>query len=89
LWIQAVKGLVYFWKFFGKKLETVNGNKDGAYRFQYAFGEFEIDPVERTCTRLGTPVPLTAKAFDVLLAFVENPNRLLGKDELMERVGHD
>jgi DNA-binding winged helix-turn-helix (wHTH) protein/TolB-like protein len=70
-------------------LETVNGNKDGAYRFQYAFGEFEIDPVERTCTRLGTPVPLTAKAFDVLLAFVENPNRLLGKDELMERVWHD
>ena len=63
----------------GKYGSSVNGHR-------YVFDTFEVDPSNRTCTRAGEPVPITGKVFDVLLAFVENPDRLLGKDELMGRV---
>ena len=61
---------------------STNGNR-------YAFDEFEVNPAERTCAQSGTLVPLTGKVFDLLVAFVENPNRLLGKDELMDQVWPD
>jgi DNA-binding winged helix-turn-helix (wHTH) protein/TolB-like protein len=72
-------------------LETEKHNKNGAAGngYSYVFGEFEVDAAERTCARAGENVPLTGKVFDILLAFVENPNRLLSKDDLMERVWHD
>ena len=36
--------------------------------------------------RSGNPVPLTNRAFDVLLAFVKHPNHLLSKDDLLDLV---
>jgi DNA-binding winged helix-turn-helix (wHTH) protein/TolB-like protein len=72
-------------------LETLDTSNNGhsAGSLRYAFGEFEVDAAERTCIRAGEIVPLTGKVFDVLLAFVEDPNRLLSKDDLMERVWHN
>jgi DNA-binding winged helix-turn-helix (wHTH) protein/TolB-like protein len=72
-------------------LETEIASKNGANgsSSRYSFGEFEVDAAERTCLRSGETVPLTGKVFDVLLAFVESPNRLLTKDDLMERVWRD
>jgi len=69
-------------------LETINTNKTAhALRStRYVFDEFELDPINRTCTRSGGDLPLTGKVFDVLLAFVENPGRLLSKADLMEKV---
>ena len=69
-------------------METVNGNKNGpsASGRRYAFDNFEIDPANRTLLRDGQSVPLTGKVFDVLLAFAENPGRLLTKVELIEKV---
>lgn len=49
---------------------------------RYVFDEIEIDPVNRTVLRHGRAIPLTAKVFDILLVFVQNPDRLLEKDEL-------
>jgi DNA-binding winged helix-turn-helix (wHTH) protein/TolB-like protein len=71
-------------------LETTNGNKNGALTngHRYAFDNFEIDPANRVLLRGGEAVPLTGKVFDVLLVFVENPGRLLEKDELLEKVWH-
>lgn len=55
----------------------------------FEFGPFRMDPAERRLLRDGQPVPLTPKAFDALLIFVENSNRLLGKDELIAKLWPD
>ena len=55
----------------------------------YEFGPFLLDPAERVLTREGRPVPLTPKAFDLLVVFVENGGHLLGKKDLMEAVWPD
>lgn len=52
----------------------------------YEFGPFRVDPVRRQLTRDGRPVPLTPKAFDTLVALVEQSGRTISKDELLERV---
>ena len=50
------------------------------------FGPFLIDVGERTLRRDGEPVPLTPKAFDVLVALLEKPGQLISKDELLQTV---
>lgn len=55
----------------------------------YAFGAFRLDADERVLLGGGGVVPLTPKAFDTLLALVENSGHLLCKDELMKRVWPD
>lgn len=52
----------------------------------YTFDDFEVDRINRTCTRSGALVPMTGKVFDVLLAFLDDPGRLLSKEELLDRV---
>jgi DNA-binding winged helix-turn-helix (wHTH) protein/TolB-like protein len=74
----------------GTDLVTANGNKGRASSngHRYVFGDFEIDPANRTCLRGGELVPLTGRVFDILVVFAENPGRLLEKDELIEKVWH-
>jgi eukaryotic-like serine/threonine-protein kinase len=55
----------------------------------YRFGEFVLDPGRRTLSRVESPVSLTPKAFDVLLFLVQNPNRLVTKEELLQAVWGD
>src|SRR5215208_1100074 len=55
----------------------------------YEFGPFLLDPAERVLMREGQPVPLTPKAFDLLVVLVENGGHLLGKKDLMEAVWPD
>src|SRR6266446_6426512 len=55
----------------------------------YRFGQFVLDPGRRTLSRADSPVSLTPKAFDVLLFLVQNPNRLVTKDELLKGVWGD
>lgn len=56
---------------------------------RYVFAGFELDPGNRVLTREGTEIPLPAKAFDLLVVFVESAGRLLEKDELIARVWRD
>ena len=55
----------------------------------YRFGEFVLDPGRRTLSRADSAVALTPKAFDVLLFLVQNPNRLVSKEELLQAVWGD
>jgi Tol biopolymer transport system component/DNA-binding winged helix-turn-helix (wHTH) protein len=55
----------------------------------YEFGEFRLDPREKTLTRSGQPVEITPKGFELLCVFVENHGRLLGKNELMDKIWAD
>lgn len=52
----------------------------------YQFGPFQVDLAERLLRRDGAVVPLTPKASETLIALVESRGRLVGKDELMERL---
>ncbi len=52
----------------------------------YEFGPFRVEPGERRLSRAGTPVALPPKAFDLLVMLVEQPDRLLKKEELIERL---
>ena len=53
------------------------------------FGRFELQPRERRLLIGGKPVALGARAFDVLLALAERPDRLVSKRALMDLVWPD
>ena len=55
----------------------------------YRFSDFALDPARRTLIRADSPVPLTPRAFDVLLYLAQNPNRLVTKEELLQNVWGD
>jgi TolB-like protein/DNA-binding winged helix-turn-helix (wHTH) protein/cytochrome c-type biogenesis protein CcmH/NrfG len=55
----------------------------------YNFGQFVLDPGKRTLSHADSPVSLTPKAFDVLTFLVQNPNRLVTKEELLQAVWGD
>lgn len=52
----------------------------------FRFGQFVLDGRKRALYLTGSPVSLTPKAFDVLLFLVQNPNRLITKEELLRAV---
>src|SRR5216683_5606452 len=51
--------------------------------YLYRLGQFVLDSRKRTVTCADSPVSLTPKAFDVLLFLMQNPNRLVTKEELL------
>ncbi len=55
----------------------------------YQFGDFALDPRRRLLIRGGATVSLTSKAFDLLHFLVQNPNRLIIKEELLQSVWGD
>src|SRR5580704_15309908 len=55
----------------------------------YRFGEFALDPGARLLFRAASPISLTPKAFDLLHYLVQNPNRLVSKEELLQAVWGD
>jgi DNA-binding winged-HTH domains len=63
----------------------MSGDNLSSYRFK----SFLLDVAERQLTRDDEPVPLTPKAFDVLVYLVTNGGHLVHKDELMHAVWPD
>lgn len=55
----------------------------------YEFGPFRLDSSKRRLTREDEPVQLTPKAFETLLALVEQSGRTIEKDDLMKKVWPD
>ena len=55
----------------------------------YRFGEFSLETQGRVLRRGAEAVPLTAKAFDVLLLLIQNAGRTVNKKELMNAVWPD
>src|SRR6187431_1676467 len=52
----------------------------------YEFGRFRLKADERVLLRGQEFVPLTPKAFDILLTLLENDGRIVNKDDLMKKV---
>src|SRR5947209_8903645 len=52
----------------------------------YEFGEFMLDPRERTLLVNGEPVHMPAKEFDTLLMLVEHNDQALSKEEMLAAI---
>src|SRR5882672_7413846 len=55
----------------------------------YEFGRFRVKLDDRVLMREHELVPLTPKAFDILLTLLENDGRVVRKDDLMKKVWPD
>jgi DNA-binding winged helix-turn-helix (wHTH) protein len=55
----------------------------------FEFGPFRLDAAEKVLLRENEVVPLTPKAFDLLVTLIENSGHVVAKDELMKRVWPD
>jgi TolB-like protein/DNA-binding winged helix-turn-helix (wHTH) protein/Tfp pilus assembly protein PilF len=55
-------------------------------RFVYEFGEFVLDPEEKTLFVGDTPIHLPAKEFETLLLLVEHNGHALTKEEMMSAI---
>jgi DNA-binding winged helix-turn-helix (wHTH) protein len=53
---------------------------------RYCFGDFRLCSAERRLWRNGEPVQLTPRALDLLLALVQAPGRVVGREELLRSV---
>jgi DNA-binding winged helix-turn-helix (wHTH) protein/tetratricopeptide (TPR) repeat protein len=53
-------------------------------RVHYEVGPFRLDPARRRLLRDEEPVALSPKVFELLLALVERPGKLLAKDDLLQ-----
>jgi TolB-like protein/DNA-binding winged helix-turn-helix (wHTH) protein/tetratricopeptide (TPR) repeat protein len=69
---------------FLKRAENVP--MSGVVNQLYEFEEFRLDAQKRVLLRGKEPIPLTPKAFEVLLLLVQNSGQLLTKDNIMEAV---
>ena len=70
-------------------LSVLGAGKGEQTKHLYEFGPFRLDSDERLLMRGAEVVQLMPKAFDLLLALVENPGRLQEKEELLRRVWPD
>jgi TolB-like protein/DNA-binding winged helix-turn-helix (wHTH) protein/Flp pilus assembly protein TadD len=55
----------------------------------YHFGQFVLDSRKQRLSRADLPISVSPKAFDVLLFLVQNSNRLVTKEELLQAVWGD
>jgi TolB-like protein/DNA-binding winged helix-turn-helix (wHTH) protein/Flp pilus assembly protein TadD len=55
----------------------------------YRFADVVVDPAAHILSRAGVPQPVEPKAFAVLLALLQHPGELIGRDDLLDQVwGH-
>jgi len=55
----------------------------------YEFDSFRMDAVRRVLLREGKPIPMSNKSFDLLLILVRERERILDKEELLDRIWPD
>ncbi len=54
----------------------------------YHFTVFKYDAAQKTLSHSGTPVEIPKKCHELLLFLLNNPNRLVNRDELIDHVWH-
>lgn len=67
-----------------RRNELQNEIKEGESKNKYKFGEFILAIETRSLTKEGADIALTAGEFNLLRIFVEHPNRVLSRDQLMD-----
>jgi len=72
-----------------RRADAVGGTPAGAGNRAHApiaFGRVRVDPASRVVTRDGVPVPLTPKAYDLMLALVRRDGAVATRVELLSEV---
>lgn len=64
----------------GATISNPEGEKTG----RLGFAGFELDPATRSFYKGEEEIDLTAGEYDLLLAFVEHPQRILNRDQLLD-----
>jgi Tol biopolymer transport system component/DNA-binding winged helix-turn-helix (wHTH) protein len=72
-----------------KNPEDAQNGQKSSYSGFYEFGQFRLYAAKRLLLRHGIVVPLTPKAFDILLLLVSRHGYIVGKDELLRDVWPD
>lgn len=54
----------------------------------FELGDFAIDPSNRTVSRSGSPLALSAREFDLLAFFLKHPNQVFSREQLLREVWH-
>ena len=52
----------------------------------YKFGQFSLDTVKLELTGIDGSVPVEPQVFGLLVLLVENRDRIIGKDEIFDKV---
>ncbi|HEY8328835.1 MAG TPA: winged helix-turn-helix domain-containing protein [Rhodanobacter sp.] len=69
-------------------IQTESGARGGGAT-PYRFDDVVVDPAAHSLLRAGVPQPVEPKAFAVLLALLQHPGELIGRDDLLDLVwGH-
>ena len=55
----------------------------------FLFGEFMLDPLDRTLRLGDTPVPIQDKPLDLLIYLIRNRGRVVSRDEVLREVWPD
>src|SRR5205809_5204628 len=71
------------------EMQKKSKENQSAQRGAYRFGDFDLYPAERQLHRRQKAVPLPPKVFDALLLFVQNAERLVRRDTLVEALWPD
>lgn len=58
-------------------------------RHFFQFGPYRLDPDRRLLLRENKAVPVQPKAFDILLVLCENSEKVVAKEELLNKVWPD
>ena len=69
-----------------RRVESLGGATPGPGLKLIEVGPLVIDIERRSVTVRGRPVELTAKEFDLLVFFAENPGRVYRREQLLDRV---
>lgn len=63
--------------------------RGSANETQFFFGPFTVDAAKRTVYKNGSPLRLTLKCAELLIALLRNAGRTLSKEELLQAAWHD
>ena len=88
----SIRELIARVKAIFRRLEALGRKEGGEDAARVTAGAMSIDPDKRTVVIGGEEVELTAREFDLLLQFAQNPGRVYSRQQLLDLVwgyGHD
>ncbi len=72
-----------------KLRKFLKNHENPSYGGLYTFGPYRVDTERRLVSRNGQHIPFSSKDFDLLLVLLEQPGKILVKEELMQRLWPD
>ena len=75
-----------------RRVEGLQAENTEAKKSSIHFREISIDPEKREVRLKGKPIEVTAREFDLLVHFAQNPGRVYTRSQLLDQVwgyGHD